>query len=156
MRVGYRETMRNFISFQMQKNEMKLFHTQQQHSTLPYLQVPIFNGAPLEYKTFIHTFESLVETIHETERLHYLKQYTTVESKELVRSFHFCRGDMETNRELYLPMLRKALNWLEIKHNDATALHRYSIFLNSCVNAVQRNKYLDKFEHPDNIKRHVL
>lgn len=76
MRVGYRETMRNFISFQMQKNEMKLFHTQQQHSSLPYLQVPIFNVSPLEYKTFIHAFESLVETINETEtplleRVHY-------------------------------------------------------------------------------------
>ena len=166
------EIVRDFIDLQMQQKEMmKLIHVQQQRSTLPNLQVPVFHGDPLEYQTFIHAFESLVEakTTNGTERLHYLEQYTSGEVKELVRSCHFMApntGFVQAKRLLQKrygdqcriasAYVEKALNWPEIKHNDATALHRYSIFLNSCVNVMQGKKYLDKFEHPDNIKRLVL
>ena len=136
------EIVRDFIDLQMQQNEMmKLIHVQQQRSTLPNLQVPVFHGDPLEYQTFIHAFESLVEakTTNGTERLHYLEQYTSGEVRELVRSCHFMApnaGFVQAKRLLQKrygdqyriasAYVEKALNWPEIKHNDATALHRYS------------------------------
>ncbi|KAK3753087.1 hypothetical protein QZH41_001789 [Actinostola sp. cb2023] len=52
--------------------------------------------------------------------------------------------------------IEKALSWPEIRINDAQALHRFSVFLTSCSNAMQGNRYLDKFEHLDNIKKIIM
>jgi len=165
-------SMHDFIKLQQQQNEIiRLFETQQQRSMLPQLHVPVFDGKPIEYQTFIHAFENVVEakTTNSTERLHYLEQYTSGEVKELVRSCYFLAphlgyaqarillqkkyGDKYRIATAYI---EKALSWPEIRINDAQALHRFSVFLTSCSNAMQGNRYLDKFEHLDNIKKLIM
>ena len=50
----------------------------------------MFDGNPVEYRSFIQAFENLIESRMQssTERLYYLEQYTSGDVKELVRSCH--------------------------------------------------------------------
>ena len=143
----------------------------QNKSRLPQSLVPTFDGNPLEYHTFVRSFESLIEsrTSISTERLYYLEQYTSGDVKELIRSCHHLPPD-EGYREACRLMKKKfgdefriasayeskALNWPPIKPEDGTALSRFSIYLASCRNAMKGSQYSSKFDQPDKIQRLVL
>ena len=59
-----------------------------QRHRLPDLSVPKFSGEPLEYASFMRSFDSRVasRTSHDNERLYFLEQFTTGTLRELVRS----------------------------------------------------------------------
>ena len=56
--------------------------------SLPDVQVPTFNGDPIDYCYFVRSFQNLIETITSSDsaRLFYLVQYTSGEVQDLVRS----------------------------------------------------------------------
>ena len=69
---------------------MELLAQNQNRSSLPQPRVSVFDGNPIEYRTFVRAFESLIEsrTYSSTDRLYYLEQFTAGDVKELVRSCH--------------------------------------------------------------------
>ena len=61
-------------ALQLQQNRIvELLTEQHRKSTLPRPQVPIFNGNPISYRSFIRAFESLIEskTSDSCDRLYY-------------------------------------------------------------------------------------
>ena len=72
-----------------QLHEVLSYHQQSTIAmTLRKMQVPTFNGNPIEYCYFVRSFENLIEakTPSHNARLFYLVQYTSGELQELVRS----------------------------------------------------------------------
>ena len=118
-------------ALQLQQNRIvELLAEQHRKSTLPRPQVPIFNGDPISYRSFIRAFESLIEskTSDSCDRLYYLEQYTAGDVKELVRSCQHLspdRGYEEARRliekrfgdeyRIASAYESKALNWPPIK-----------------------------------------
>ena len=64
----------------VQKNRvMDEFVKQQQRNALPRRRVPVFDGNPLEYCTFMSAFETVIKAKEpdSTGRLYYLEQHTS-------------------------------------------------------------------------------
>lgn len=73
----------------LKQNEIiALLVEQQQSNTMPQREIPVFDGNPLQYRTFIRAFEHEIEdkTQNYCDRLYFLEQYTQGQPKELVRS----------------------------------------------------------------------
>ncbi len=73
---------------QKQNNLTDMLVKQQQLSTLPRGEIPVFNGDILQYRAFLHSSEHIIEskTDDNEDRLHFLIQYTRGLPQELVRS----------------------------------------------------------------------
>ena len=87
---------RQQTALQVQQNRIvELLAVNQNKSKLPQPRVPIFDGNPVDYRSFVRAFESLIEsrTQSSTERLYYLEQYTAGDAKELIRSCHHLPPD---------------------------------------------------------------
>ena len=147
---------------------MEMLAINQNKGKLPQPRVPTFDGSPVEYRTFVRAFKSLIEsrTSSSTERLYYLEQYTTGDVKELVRSCHHLAPDegyAEARRliekkfgddfRIASAYESKALNWPPVKSEDGSALSRFSVYLASCKNAMKGSQYSSKFDQPDNIQK---
>ena len=63
----------------------------QNRSKLPQPRVPVFDGNPMEYCSFIRAFDSIIEsrTYSSSDRLYYLEQFTAGDVKEIVRPCHY-------------------------------------------------------------------
>ena len=120
----------------MQQNRIvELLAVNQNRSKLPHPRVPVFDGDPMEYHTFVCAFESLIKsrTVSSTGRLYYLEQYTSGDVKELVHSCHHLPPDEGYNEACRLlkkfgneyriasAYETKALNWSNKKPEDRTA-----------------------------------
>ena len=77
-----------FHILEQQNRVMEEFVNQQQKNTLPRRQVPIFDGNPLSYCTFMRAFETVIESNESDSggRLYYLEQHTSGRAREIVRS----------------------------------------------------------------------
>lgn len=85
------ELQRQQNALHLQQNRIvELLVLNQNRSKLPQSHVPVSDGNPIEFHTFIQAFESLIEsrTSCSTDRLYYLEQFTLGDVKELVRSCH--------------------------------------------------------------------
>ena len=163
---------RQQTDLQRQQNRIvELLAHNQNTNKLPQPRIPVFDGNPMEYRSFVRAFESLIEsrTFNNTDRLYYLEQFTAGDVKELVRSCHHLPSDVgydEARRllekkfgdEYRIPSAyeTKALNWPNIKAEDGVALNRFSIFLTSCKNALAGSRYVSKFDQPGNIQKLVF
>ena len=78
-----------------QKRIVELLILNQNKSKLPQPRVPVFDGNPIKYRTFVRAFESWIESriSSSTDRLYYLEQFTAGDVKELVRSCHHLQPD---------------------------------------------------------------
>ena len=136
------------LLFQRQQNRIvELLAHNQNRSKLPQPRVPVFDGNPMEYRTFVRALESLVEsrTFCSTDRLYYLEQFTAGDVRELVRSCHHLLSDEGYDEARRLLKKKfgdeyriasayetKAMDWPNIKPEDGVALNRFSVFLTSC------------------------
>ena len=133
--------------------------------------MPVFDGDPMNYRTFIRAFESLIEsrTVSSVDRMCYLERYTSGYVKELVLSCHHLPPDEGYDEARRLLKKKfgdefriassyetKALDCPNIKPKDGAALNRFSIFLASCKNALASSQYISKFDHPGNIQKLVF
>ena len=87
---------RQQTALHVQQNRIvELLAVNQNRSKLPQPHVPVFDGDPINYRTFIRAFESLIEsrTVSSVDRMYYLEQYTLGDVKELVRSCHHLPPD---------------------------------------------------------------
>ena len=163
---------RQQTALQAQQNRIvELLAVNQNKTKLPQPRVPVFDGNPFDYRSFIRALESLIEsrTCNSTERLYYLEQYTTGDLKELIKSCHHLPPDVgyEEARRLLKKKFgdeyrvasayeSKALAWPPIKAEDCTALNNFAIFLSSCKNVLAGSHYASKFDHPGNIQKLIF
>ena len=150
------------------QNELtKSLVKQQLLSTLPQGSIPIFDGQVLEYRSFIHTYEHMIEskTDNDRDRLQFLIQYTRGQAQKLVKSCEYMapeRGYQKAKqllRENYghdyqisCAYLDKALSWPPIKAEDPKSLQDYAMFLRSCCNALEDMAYTQELDTVSNMR----
>lgn len=115
---------------QRQNDIAELIIKQQNLSLLPKREVPMFDGDPLSYQSFIHALKHLIEdkTSSSQDRLYFLEQFTSGQARDLVRSclhMEAKRGHSEATRllkkhfgdemKIANAYLDKALNWSSLK-----------------------------------------
>ncbi|MGL4765240.1 MAG: hypothetical protein ACRC2N_09475 [Aeromonas sp.] len=74
------------------QNELtKILVKQHSLSTLPKVDIPVFDGEIMQYKSFVHSFENMVErkTENNQDRLQLLIQYTRGPAQKLVKSCEY-------------------------------------------------------------------
>ena len=157
----------HYAMLQRQKELMDLMARQQDLSLLPKREVPVFDGDPLLYQSFINAFTHLIEdkTSNCQDRLYFLEQFTLGQARDLVRSclhMNARQGYTEARQLLHKHFgnemiianayLEKALNWTLIKPEDHMSLHSYALFLRECHNAMQNLDYLDELNVASNLK----
>jgi hypothetical protein len=138
-----------------------------QSLTLPKPDMPVFNGDPMEYTTFIRAFQNMIEekTTSNSTRLHFLVQYTEGDVRELMRSCLAMNpedGYIEARallKKRYGQAYRIASSYVDkitkgptIKSEDGNALHKFSVLLTSCNNTLNNIGYMSKVENPDNLR----
>lgn len=152
---------------QRQNDIADLLMLHQKQSSLPSRQIPVFDGDPLSFQTFMRAFKHGIEnkTSCDDDRLYYLEQYTSGQPRELVRScFHMEpeRGYAEARRLLKVHFgdglkianayMEKALNWSMIKPDDGKALHAYALYLRGCCNAMKELKSMEELDLVSTLK----
>ena len=162
---------KQFCEVLQQQNRLtELLAEQQQQSLLPSLTLTKFRGDPLEYFTFIRSFESQVEAkVSENDvRLQYLEQYLHGEPKDLIKGcLHLDRhsGYLEAKKllnekygdpyKISNAYLKRINEWPCIRPGDELALDRFSIFLSQCRSAMATLTYLSILNHPHNLQSMV-
>ena len=155
------------LGIMRKQNEITTLLIQQQSlSALPKREIPIYDGDPLKYHTFIRAFENGVErnTTNSCDRLYFLEQHTKGHAKELVRScqhIHPERGytkakallkeQFGNEQKVASAYLDKALSWPPIKAEEVKVLQDYSLFLRGCCNAMEDVQYLSDMDMPSNM-----
>ena len=137
-----------------------------QRHRLPDLSVPKFSGEPLEYASFMHSFDSRVasRTNDDNEPLYFLEQFTTGTPHELVRSCMLMPpwlGYVEVRRKLderygdtfrvaqcYLKRLEK---WPAISRDDTKKLDELTTFLIGCRNATISTESIKELDFPTSL-----
>ena len=120
----------DILTIMHRQNEITAALVQQQHSlSLPPRDIPIFEGDPLQYRTFIKAFEQGVEEkAGKADCLYYLEQFTRGQPKELVRScqhmapergYAMAKGLLQEHfgnqYKIATAYIEKALAWQTIK-----------------------------------------
>lgn len=134
---------------------------------LPQRTIKEFTGDPLDYASFISSFEYTIERkVQDNKgRLYYLEQYTKGEANRLVRSCLHLREEecyqeakhlLERNfgskhriAEAYLSKLRQ---WPNVPRNNPSSLQELSLFLIECKNTVSNLNYSTELDSTANIK----
>eukprot|EP00057_Strongylocentrotus_purpuratus_P015238 XP_011669712.1 PREDICTED: uncharacterized protein LOC100890342 [Strongylocentrotus purpuratus] len=137
------------ICMQQQNQLMQMLVQCNMRASLPSPQVKPFCGNPLEYRSFIKSFEHAVEskTADNTDRLYYLDQYTRGEANSIVKSCMYgpseagylkakelLRKKFGDKHKIMEAMMNKASQWPEIKSEDGEELHKYSTFITELHN----------------------
>ena len=142
---------------------------QQRQSLLPPIQVPVFDGDPLQFRSFIKAFEQGIEskTDDMQVKLYYLEQFTSGQPRKLVQScmhmspqtaFGEAKKQLEWNFgskvKVTAAFLNKALDWPALKADDGVgvALRSYTFFLRTSYNTTEDAGYLDEMENSSHMK----
>ena len=151
-----------------QNRVMEEFVKQQQRNSLPRRQVPVFDGNPLQYCTFIRAFDTVIEPREPdyAGRLYYLEQHTSGRPQEIVRSCLYmapkegytkARSLLERRfgqkHKIAMACLDQVTDGPRIKAEDAESLEGLSILLSSCTNTLRSIGYSSKMESPDNMRK---
>ena len=134
---------------------------------LPEIIIPKFSGDPLDYDSFIRTFDARIAscTNDDSEKMHYLDQYTSGIPKQIVRScMHIPAGlgYMEARRQLderfcdrFLlaqTYLKRLETWPIIRKDDVKGLDEFTIFLISCRNAMSVTDGIRELDYPTSLR----
>jgi len=144
---------------------------QVQPQTLPKREIPIFDGNPLQYVSFIGAFEHSVEekTRNKRDCLYFLEQFTTGQPKVLVQSCQHLDPEVcyvEAKKllkeqfgdefQIAAAYMEKALSWPSLRTEDAQGLHAYSLFLRACSNIIDNISYMQELNMPSNMRTVVM
>ena len=129
----------------------ELLTQRQDRESLPRPGPEVFRGNPLQYPTWVKSFETFIErkTKDPSERLYYLGRFTAGEAKEAVSGL-LSLGSTEAyqkakkiltdrfgNQFMVADAFRKKINnWPRILPNDGQGLRRFSDFLEHCNTAI--------------------
>ncbi|KAK0137845.1 hypothetical protein N1851_005152 [Merluccius polli] len=133
---------------------------------LPCREIPIYDGDPLRFNTFMKAFENCVEakTSCKGDCLYYLEQYTRGQPRDIVRSCLHMTADkgfavakkllkehFGNEFKITAAYMEKVTGWPSIKAEDPKALKAYGL-LRECSNAMDDLRYLEELNMPANIK----
>lgn len=125
---------------------------QQMESLLVQPELPVFDGNPIEYCSFIRAFESIVEsrTANSSAKLYYLIQYTSGDVNELMRSclnMKANEGYQEARRllkerfgqdyKIASAYVNRITEGPPLKAERADELLKLSVLITSCKNALK-------------------
>ena len=150
------------------QNEITSMLVEQQYfSLLPKRDIQTFDGDPLQYQTFIRSFEHNIEqkTFSARDRLYFLEQYTRGQPRELVRGCEhmpevegYIKAKSLLQEQFGNPMkiasayMGKIIAWPVIKSEDLKSLQAYSIFLRQCNNAMRGIHFSLELDAPSNMQ----
>lgn len=137
-------------------------------SALPRRNIQPFDRNPLHYHAFKRTFQYVVESkiSDNSDKLHYLKQYTWGKAIEMVRSCMY-EGDAKAafNKATMLPeskfgdkhhvldsMINKAMLWPNIRREDPEGLLSYSLFVTELGNFAEDLHLQQEIDHAQHLK----
>lgn len=163
----YVENNNEVLGIMKKQNEISTLLIQQQClPALPKREIPVFDGDPLLYHTFIKAFENGVErnTYNNSDRLYFMEQHTKGHARELIRSCQHINPDngymrakgllkehFGNEQKVAAAYMDKALSWANIRSEDVRALQDYSLFLRGCCNATEDVQYLHDLDMPSNM-----
>lgn len=143
----------------------RMLHTQQHIASallLPSPQVPVFNGDPQTYTTFIKAFDVRI-TSHidnDTDKLYYLDQHLKGEPKELIggclfmgphegyrHARHLLDKEYGDTYKISTAFVNRLLTWPVISMDDPQAFRRLSIYLTKCLCAMESLSYMSVLNH---------
>lgn len=152
---------------QQQNDITALLVKMQTLQLLPSREIPIYDGDPLRFNTFIKAFEHCVEanTSCKGDCLYYLEQFTRGQPRDIVRSCLHMTADkgfavakkllkehFGNEFKITEAYMEKVTGWPSIKAEDPKALKAYGLFLRECSNAMDDLQYLEELNMPANIK----
>ena len=118
---------------------------------MPHQELIKFAGEYVRYHEFIRTFDSLIASklISASDKLQYLRQYTSGRPQEIVRSclhldpvegYERARKALDkkygNTQHLTSAYIERILNWPDINKDNIDAMEEYSIELGACMNAM--------------------
>lgn len=157
----------DLLSVMQRQNEItSALVKQQQLASLPARDIPLFDGDPLQYISFMRAFEQGVEEkASQNDCLYYLEQFTRGQPRELVRSClhmmpdlgyatakHLLQEHFGNKYKVATAYIEKALSWAPIRNEDVSALKAYSLFLRGCCNVMVELDYMQELDMPSNIR----
>lgn len=158
--TGTREMYR---MMQRQTDLTEMLAKNQQLFRLPRRDVPVFQGDPLEYRSFLRAFIHAIDSRADSDadKLYFLEQYTRGEPRDLVRSsqhmpeqrgyakaLNLLQDKYGNELKVATALIEKASKWPQIKAEDGKALSAFSVFLVSCRNAMEDIDYMEEMDNP--------
>lgn len=131
-------------------------------SSLPVRIIPIFDRDPLQYHSFIRSFERCVEvkTDNASDCLHLLERCTRGQPRDLVKSCQYLPAVQGYQRAKSLlsehfgneykiasAYMDKVDSWPLVKAEDVKSLQAFSLFLTECSNLTQQIKLREKWRN---------
>lgn len=158
----------DIVNIMQRQNDITALLVQQNLcSVLPSRNTPVFDGDPLQYKSFIRAFENGVEdkTTNWSDCLHFLEQYTRGQPRDLVHSCQHLPAEQGYHRAKSLlaehfgnenkiasAYMEKILNWMPVKSEDIKALQAFSLFLRGCSNLTEQVMQMKELDLPSNMR----
>ena len=134
---------------------------------LPEVVIPKFSGDPLDFASFVRSFDSRIasRTSDEGERLYYLEQFTVGTAREIVRSCMHMPLELayqEARRRLERRFgdkfllsqayIRKLESWSAIRNDDVKRLDEFTTFLIGCSNAMTCSDAIRELDYPSSLR----
>lgn len=157
----------HLLSVMEKQNEITSMLVHQQClASLPRRDIQIFDGDPLQYHSFMRSFEQVIEekTDNVEDSLHFLEQYTRGQPQQLVRSCQYVTDGSGYAKAKTLvhehfgnehmiasAYLNKVSSWPTIKSEDGKALQAYTLFLRRCCSALDEVHSLCELNTPANM-----
>ncbi len=158
---------RDLSAIMQRQNEITAALVQQQLlMSLPSRDIPVFEGDPLQYRSFIRAFEHNIESkANKADCLYFLEQFTKGQPRELVRSCQHMMPDRGYDMAKQLlqehfgnefkiasSYIEKALAWPAVKSEDVKALQAYALFLRNCCNVMTELQHMKELDMPTNMR----
>lgn len=153
------------------KNDLhNLAATIRQGFALPKPELAKFDGSPLQYWSFIRSFENNIErnTSDENEKLTYLMQYCTGDARKVIKScvmmdpsdgYKAARRMLKERfghpYTIATSFVKSVTDGAPIKPTDGAELLAFADQLKDCENTLEAIGYLDEINSADNLKRIV-
>ena len=149
----------------------KVAVTIKQGFALPQKELTVFNGDPLEYWSFITSFQNSIEAnaTSESEKLTYLLQYTSGTAKDTIKcclvmdpSIGYQRARMLLEERFGQPFTIAYEHVIKLTHGpplratDRKGLLAFADQLKSCEHTLESIGYLDEVNSADNLRRIVM
>jgi hypothetical protein len=134
---------------------------------LPSPNVPVFNGDPLGYTTFMKSFDMRIASHvdNDDDKLFYLDQQLAGEPKELIGGCLFMNSSDAYKHARFLlekeygdgyrianRYVSKLLSWPQINDEDPQGMKRLSIYLTKCLCAMESISDMTVLNHTPNLQ----
>lgn len=136
----------------------------------PLVEINKFSGDPLTYKLFRRQFDNFIGKNVDSydDLMTYLVQYTTGEAHRIASGYAHLRADLgypatieEFDRRygdsdiIAHAFMKRALEWPNIRQNDAIGLDSFGILLKECQYAIHQIQAMQVLEYSENMKKLV-